>query len=488
MVLLLGANLQGRAVELRYHEIRSVDDVPLNVVEAGNPNAQPIIFLHGFSQTHLVWRRQFDDAELRKHYRLIALDLRGHGGSGKPWARESYAGHLPWAEDIRAVVETLGLNRPVLVGWSFGGYVALDYLREYGAEALTGIVLTGSHAGLIDRLPGGATIISSDLDKLIADGRAFAGLMTATPAPSEILDSMVFSYVMLPIYARRAMRDKRLDNTDLTDRLTLPLAVILGEEDDSLPAELIATAISGNPQATLQRYPGVGHSPFIEATARFNADLHRFVQQGVAQASARADEVTTRVPVPQVVFDYLRAVNAGDSAAAVAGFAEDGEMHLLQSRIARGHAQLLEVERFHEIARPHLQPQGLRASKSRDGEIVVGFDANIERSAVFAAMGLAQVKTMALSEAFVVRDGKIRLARQPAFVEACDRAMNAAMLSAITWLDEGSDPRQSLLMPQGKIRMDSSTVGAWIFALRDWRAATAWSPNRNDLELCGGGS
>jgi pimeloyl-ACP methyl ester carboxylesterase len=57
------------------------DGVTINFVETGNPAGPPILFVHGISQSLRSWTKQLNDEALRKKYRLIALDLRGHGES-----------------------------------------------------------------------------------------------------------------------------------------------------------------------------------------------------------------------------------------------------------------------------------------------------------------------------------------------------------------------------------------------------------------------
>src|SRR4029079_19541936 len=57
---------------------KSADGVSLMGVVSGNPNGAPILFIHGFSQCHLAWRRQMTDPELTAHFRLVAYDMRGH--------------------------------------------------------------------------------------------------------------------------------------------------------------------------------------------------------------------------------------------------------------------------------------------------------------------------------------------------------------------------------------------------------------------------
>src|SRR5215471_9572860 len=90
--------------------------VRLHVAESGDPRGRPILFIHGFSQSWLAWRRQLS-SDLANDYRLIAMDLRGHGQSDKP--RDAMAIVPKWADDVAAVIRDLHLEQPVLCGWSY---------------------------------------------------------------------------------------------------------------------------------------------------------------------------------------------------------------------------------------------------------------------------------------------------------------------------------------------------------------------------------
>lgn len=65
------------------HTVIGGGDVRLYVEETGNPKGRPILFIHGFSQNQLTWRKQLG-SDLADDFRLVALDLRGHGLSEKP--------------------------------------------------------------------------------------------------------------------------------------------------------------------------------------------------------------------------------------------------------------------------------------------------------------------------------------------------------------------------------------------------------------------
>ena len=83
----------------------------LHVREWGNPSGTPILFLHGWSQSHLAWARQ-SDSDLADDFRLVACDLRGHGMSETPRDAEHYTQGQRWADDVAAILGELDLDRP----------------------------------------------------------------------------------------------------------------------------------------------------------------------------------------------------------------------------------------------------------------------------------------------------------------------------------------------------------------------------------------
>src|SRR5690606_27050579 len=92
---------------------------------------------------HLCWRRQYE-SDLADDYRLVAFDLRGHGMSGAPDRSGGYTDPRVWADDIAAIIGELRLENPVLVGWSYGGFVICDYVRQHGQGAIAAIEFVGA--------------------------------------------------------------------------------------------------------------------------------------------------------------------------------------------------------------------------------------------------------------------------------------------------------------------------------------------------------
>jgi len=123
--------------------VKSADGVELSVVEWGNPSGPEIVLIHGAAQSHLCFVKQ-TDSELARDFRLVAFDLRGHGGSDKPTDPSCYQDGRAWADDVSAVLEAKRLRHPVLVGWSLGARVVRQYLMHQGDKRLSGIALVAA--------------------------------------------------------------------------------------------------------------------------------------------------------------------------------------------------------------------------------------------------------------------------------------------------------------------------------------------------------
>ena len=120
------------------HTIAGGGRLQLAVHEYGQPHGKPILLIHGFNQCHLAWSKQLQRS-LADEFRLVRPDNRGHGMSEKPTTSEHYTQSERWADDVQAVITELALDKPILVGWSYGGFIINDYLAKYGQDAVGGI-------------------------------------------------------------------------------------------------------------------------------------------------------------------------------------------------------------------------------------------------------------------------------------------------------------------------------------------------------------
>ena len=114
------------------------DDLELHLLEWSSAGV-PMLLLHGFGNEAHIW----DDFSPRvaEHYRVLALDLRGHGESAwDPEGRYDYENHLA---DLDALTTALGIERMVLVGHSLGGRISMLYAGR-NPEKLAGLVIVDS--------------------------------------------------------------------------------------------------------------------------------------------------------------------------------------------------------------------------------------------------------------------------------------------------------------------------------------------------------
>jgi len=123
---------------MKIETVKGAAGVRLHVREYGKSTGVPILLIHGWSQSHLCWSKQYESA-LKDDARIVALDLRGHGMSDAPAEIDQYTDGDKWADDIAAVIDELALDRPILVGWSYAGYTISDYVRRKGQDKIAGI-------------------------------------------------------------------------------------------------------------------------------------------------------------------------------------------------------------------------------------------------------------------------------------------------------------------------------------------------------------
>ena len=261
-------------------------------VEAiGNPANPPILFIHGFSQCRLAWDRQFE-VPLAADFYLVRLDLRGHGLSDKPRDAAAYQNGKHWADDIHAVIKALGLKRPVLSGWSYGGHIMCDYVRHYGQETIGGLNFVDAATELgseeASKMLGPALLALAPalLSNNAAESSLALGSLVDLLTHDE-LDPHDFYFFLgfnaaVPPLVRQAMFDRKLDNRGVLRGLKVPVLITQGQEDQ-LVLTAAADFIAGHiPHASRVDYPRCGHAPFFEVADQFNRDLAAFARKGLA--------------------------------------------------------------------------------------------------------------------------------------------------------------------------------------------------------------
>jgi len=129
----------------------------------------PVVLVHGFAASRVQnwrapgWYQTLNDAG----YRVIALDCRGHGESDKPHDPASY-GHDVMARDVTLVMDAVGVDRALLMGYSMGGFITMHVLLSR-PELLRKVVIGGVGASYLDRAAAADAVSDPARRNVIAD-------------------------------------------------------------------------------------------------------------------------------------------------------------------------------------------------------------------------------------------------------------------------------------------------------------------------------
>ena len=267
---------------MQTHTVAGGGGLQLHVREWGKADGPPILFIHGWSQNHLCWDKQYESA-LRDEFRLVAYDLRGHGMSEAPPGPGHYTDDKLWADDLAAIIGRLGLERAVLVGWSYGSLVICDYIRAYGQDRVAainfveGVVKLGEAAfgtligpGFLDHF---VDATADDLPTNIRGMRSFVRTCLAKPVAAEDFETALCWNMTVAPQVRAALGAREIDDDDVLRDLGVPLLVTQGRSDTVVLPAMAEHVLATCPTAEASWYDGVGHVPHLEEPGRFNREL-----------------------------------------------------------------------------------------------------------------------------------------------------------------------------------------------------------------------
>jgi pimeloyl-ACP methyl ester carboxylesterase len=239
-----------------------------------------IVLLHAFPLSRLMWEPQIE--EIRGVAHVVAPDMRGHGASD---VAEGVTPLERMADDVDALVESLGLAPFVLVGLSMGGYVALAYMRKH-AEKVRALVLADTQAGadteeakagryaLIQEIADGgpAVVAEKMLPRLLSPSAA-----EKSPELVVAVRRMIETTSAAGMVGALAGMAERPDSTDLLPGIAVPTMIVVGSEDAVTPREKAEGMAAAIPGARLEVIEGAGHLSNFEQPAEFTRVLKDFL-------------------------------------------------------------------------------------------------------------------------------------------------------------------------------------------------------------------
>ncbi|MEU5257476.1 alpha/beta hydrolase [Amycolatopsis sp. NPDC021455] len=267
-------------------EVAGHGGVRLGLRVEGAANTRPIVFVHGWAQSSGCWAAQLADPALTERFRLVAMDLRGHGASDVP--ASGYDDPHVWADDLAAVLDFAGPDA-VVVAWSYGGLVLVDHIRVHGTARLSGLVLVGAITEIGRERSGGRVgplmrehmraMLSDDPDIAVPAFTAFTRGMAAGPVPGAQAQAMLGASLSVPPAVRAALFRRDIGSEDVLVRIDKPALVVHGTADRVIEPSAAEHALGKIPGARARWVVDGGHAPFAESAAEFDAVLRQFAEE-----------------------------------------------------------------------------------------------------------------------------------------------------------------------------------------------------------------
>jgi microsomal epoxide hydrolase len=262
--------------------VKVAEGVSLRLIEAGKPDGGPaLVLIPGWSTGADIWHHQIDT--FAKTYRVIAFDPRSEGESTK-----TTSGNTPEtrAQDLHALLERLGVQRPVLIGWSQGVQDIAAYVEHYGTKELAGIVLVDA------AISDGADGMVARSQETAAQFKMFAvyqahqreylgGMMRAIiskPPSDDAIEGLVSTGMKTPPDIGVAMLVADMfgvNRTPALKKIDCPTLIIASTKSDELARQ--EAAANQIPRARFEKVEDAAHAVFVDQPDRFAELVESFL-------------------------------------------------------------------------------------------------------------------------------------------------------------------------------------------------------------------
>lgn len=247
----------------------------------GKATNQPVVFIHGFPFEHTLYNNVID--EFKNVYYCISYDIRGFGNSKLNSAQctiESYT------EDLESMILRLKLDKPIICGFSMGGYIALraNEKLQKNYKALILANTTSSSDSDEAKLKRSAAISDIDakgiepfIDKflLVAFSEDF---IKKESLKIEEIKNTIMNSSSIGIKGALLAMASRVDTTKSLKDIDIPVLLISAENDKIISPDIMAQMANSIKKSTLVCLSGSGHMSMLEKPDEFNTALRRFLE------------------------------------------------------------------------------------------------------------------------------------------------------------------------------------------------------------------
>ena len=257
-------------------EVRLSNGIRLAYVEAGNPAGEPLLLLHGYTDSSRSWSLLVP--HLAK-YRLLIPDQRGHGASDAP---ECCYGPSEFAYDAKLFLDALGVKRAAVAGHSLGSMVAIALAADH-PDRVSELILVGSTALVPVRrgewLYESAMALKQPFDPASKFMRDWHPANQPTPVDPVFAEAVRQEFMTIPLHVWRGVM-RELASVPVGRHaadVKAPVLVLSGGKDPLFPAEHHASLLNAFPQAKAHVFPDLGHNPNWEDPEAVAAAMSDFL-------------------------------------------------------------------------------------------------------------------------------------------------------------------------------------------------------------------
>jgi pimeloyl-ACP methyl ester carboxylesterase len=260
--------------------IRLSNGLSLAYIDLGPRTGQPVVLVHGYTDSARDWI--FLVSRLSPRFRLIVVDLRGHGRSSKP---ECCYTRYDFAYDVKLLLDRLGIHRADMVGHSLGSIVAQTFAETWPERTGRVVLISSTGSGFGPRDPPMEFDVVGSVRALrdpISAESEFMHAWWASPSPvdEEFLHREREDAARIPARVWHAVLEQGLVSADLGStlpELVAPALLLWGEKDPLMDVARRTTLIQALPGAEVRILPGLGHNPFWEDPERVASLVNEFL-------------------------------------------------------------------------------------------------------------------------------------------------------------------------------------------------------------------
>jgi len=247
--------------------------------------APALLFIHGNSACKEAFSGQFE-SPLFQDYRLVALDLPGHGESDKVVDVAKHGTITQFAKFIGQVSDALDLKNPVIVGWSLGGHIAIEMLGQ--GIKMAGLVISGTPPcgpGADDIsaafIPSPQMALTGKAEFTDQDAHHYAAHIYGASVPAKLVQNVKKAQgsVRANILKNLVELDSAHEQKKIVATTIVPLAVLQGENDSFMSLDYFARLTWNSLwRDKIFVIKDAGHAPFLDKPRDYNKLLAEFLK------------------------------------------------------------------------------------------------------------------------------------------------------------------------------------------------------------------